>query len=41
MDLENLKSNYKKGGTENLKSTESLKKMKESRNHPALRSIQK
>lgn len=41
MDLENLKSDYKKGGTENFKTTESLNKMKQSKNHPALKSIRK
>lgn len=41
MDLENLKSDYKKGGTENLKTTESLKKMKQSASHPVLKGIKK
>lgn len=41
MDLEDLKSDYKNGGVEKLKTTESLNKMKKSRNHPVLRSIKK
>ncbi len=41
MDLEDLKSDYKKRGVEHLKTTESLNKMKQSGNHPVLRSIKK
>ncbi|WP_111308505.1 hypothetical protein [Confluentibacter sediminis] len=41
MDLEDLKSDYKKGETDNVRTTECLKKMKQSGNHPVLRSIKK
>jgi len=41
MDLEDLKSDYKKGVVENLKTTENLNKMKESGNHPVLKGIKK
>lgn len=41
MDLENLKSDYKKQGLEDLKTAENLNRMKQSGNHPVLRSIKK
>jgi hypothetical protein len=41
MDLEDLKSDYKKSGVENLKTTKSLKKMKQSTSHPVLKGIKK
>jgi hypothetical protein len=41
MDLEDLKSDYKKSRVENLKTTESLSKMKKSENHPVLKGIKK
>lgn len=41
MDLEDLKSDYKNGGVENLKTTENLNKMKQPGNHPVLISIKK
>ena len=41
MDLEDLKSDYKKGETDNVRTTECLNKMKQSGNHPVLKNIKK
>ncbi len=41
MELENLKSEYKNIGTDNMKSPDNLNKMKQSGTHPVLKGIKK